>query len=308
MEPRDQAEHDEDEHEAGQVERAHQLAERDQRADAVLADRERHRAERADRRDLHDEADDREQHVRHLLDPVEHQRAAAAEPVQREAEQHREQQHLQDLALGERVDDGGGDDVEQEIGRALHLAGLRVGGDALGVERRRVDVHPAPGCTTLTIDEADDQRERADDLEVEQRVAAGLADLLHVLHAGDADDDRAEDDRRDDHLDQLDEAVAERLHRRAGLGKEVAEQNADDDRDDHLEVERLVERLVCACHLNPPQSIVRISGVVECVTRRRLPAPGGRRDNWNGPAGHKPRAQTPFGARRSNSANAAGGT
>ena len=50
-------------------------------------------------------ADDREQHVRDLLDEVEHQRAAAAELVQREAEQHREQQHLQDLALGERVDD-----------------------------------------------------------------------------------------------------------------------------------------------------------------------------------------------------------
>ena len=93
------AEHDEDEDEARQVEGAHQLAERQQRADAVLADRERHRAERADRRDLHDDADDREQHVRRLLDEVEHERAAAAELVQREAEQHREQQHLQDLAL-----------------------------------------------------------------------------------------------------------------------------------------------------------------------------------------------------------------
>ena len=39
-----------------------------------------------------------------LLDQIEHQRAAAAEAVQAEAEQHREQQHLQDLALGERVD------------------------------------------------------------------------------------------------------------------------------------------------------------------------------------------------------------
>ena len=33
------------------------------------------------------------------------QRAAAAELVQREAEQHGDQQHLQDLALGERIDD-----------------------------------------------------------------------------------------------------------------------------------------------------------------------------------------------------------
>ena len=54
-----QPEHDEDEEQAGGVEGGHQLAERQQRADAVLADRERHRAERADRRHLHDVADDR---------------------------------------------------------------------------------------------------------------------------------------------------------------------------------------------------------------------------------------------------------
>ena len=105
MEAGDEAEHDEDEHEAREIERSHQLAERHQRADAVLADGEGHRAERADRRHLHDDADDREQHVRRLLDHVEHQRAAAAELVQAEAEQDGDQQHLQDLALGEGVDD-----------------------------------------------------------------------------------------------------------------------------------------------------------------------------------------------------------
>ena len=55
------AEHDEDEDQAGRVERGHQLAERQQRADAVLADGEGHGAERADRRDLHDDADDAEE-------------------------------------------------------------------------------------------------------------------------------------------------------------------------------------------------------------------------------------------------------
>ena len=152
MQARDQPEHDEDEQQAGQVERAHQLAQRQQRADAVLADRERHRAERADRRHLHDDADDREQHVRDLLDEVEHQRAAAAEPVQREAEQHREQQHLQDLALGERVDDGGRDDVQQEVGRALHLARASVYAAMPLVSSVAGSMFmPAPGCTTLTI-------------------------------------------------------------------------------------------------------------------------------------------------------------
>ena len=55
---------------------------------------------------------------------------------------------------------------------------------------------PAPGLSTCGDDQADDERERRDDLEVEQRLAADAADLLHVLHAGDAGDDGTEDDRR----------------------------------------------------------------------------------------------------------------
>ncbi len=101
-----------------------------------------------------------------------------------------------------------------------------------------------PGARLHDVDddEADDERERAHDFEVEQRERAGLADLLHVLHAGDAEHDGAEDDRGDQHLDELDEAVAQRLHRLARLGHEVTEQDARRDRDEHLHVKRLVER------------------------------------------------------------------
>ena len=41
-------------------------------------------------------------------------RAARAQALQRESEQHREQQDLKNFAFGERVDDGRRDDVEQE--------------------------------------------------------------------------------------------------------------------------------------------------------------------------------------------------
>ncbi len=96
---------------------------------------------------------------------------------------------------------------------------------------------PAPGCTTLTMHQPDDQRDRADDLEIQQRQPAGLADLLHVFHAGDADHHRAEDDRRDDHLDQLDEAIAERLHARAHRGVKVAQGDAGNHGTHHLKVQ-----------------------------------------------------------------------
>ena len=58
---------------------------------------------------LHDEADDDEERVGYLLDEVgPASRPRSPAEASAEAEQHREQQHLQDLALGERVDDGGG--------------------------------------------------------------------------------------------------------------------------------------------------------------------------------------------------------
>ena len=97
---------------------------------------------------------------------------------------------------------------------------------------------PAPGRTTFTTTSPMISAMRAHDLEIEQREAARLADLLHVFHAGDAEHDRAEDDRRDQHLDELDEAIAERLHGRAGLGIEMPERDARGDGDEHLDVKR----------------------------------------------------------------------
>ena len=78
------------------------------------------------------------------------------------------------------------------------------------------------------------------DLEVDQRLDTDPADFLHILHAGDAMHDGAENDRRDQHLDQLDEGIAERLHRCADLGVEVPEQDAEHDRHEDLHVEMLV--------------------------------------------------------------------
>ena len=112
----------------------------------------------------------------------------------------------------------------------------------------------------LTTIEPDDQRKRGHDLEIDQRLHADAADLLHVLHAGDAVHDGAEDDRRDEHLDQLDEPVAERLHRLAELRVEMTQQDAEHDRGKHLHIEMRVKRLVrgigsrrkCRIHGLPP--------------------------------------------------------
>src|SRR4029453_8370699 len=136
----------------------------------------------------------------------------------------------------------------------------------------------------------DNECNGADNLEIEKCITSSLSHLLHVFHAGDADHDRAEDDRRNNHLDQLDEAVAQGFHRRACLGIEVSEQDTNYDGDDDLEIERFVKWLACRSHLHPPQSILRNCGTSEPVTRRRPPAPGGQRDNWTERADRMPRA------------------
>ena len=59
-------------------------------------------------------------------------------------------------------------------------------------------------------------------------------DLLHVAHLADPDDNGREDDGRNHHLDQLDEAVAERLHGGAPRRPEVPDHHPSRDGEQHL--------------------------------------------------------------------------
>ena len=70
---------------------------------------------------------------------------------------------------------------------------------------------PTPGRSTLMVDQADDQRDGGDDLEVDEGLDRDAPDLAQIAHAGDAVRDRAEDDQPDHHLDQVDEDVAQRV-------------------------------------------------------------------------------------------------
>ena len=173
--------------------------------------------------------------------------ATLAERHDRKAEQDREQQHLEDFALREGADDGVGNDVQEEVDALLGLGLLGKAGD-LG----RVGHGAAKAVARLddiADEEPDHQRKGRDDFEIDQRLDADAADLLGVLDMGDARHHGAEDDRRDHHLDQLDEAVAERLDPVVGRKRrpQPADQRAEHDGDQHLNVENLVPGL-CRAH------------------------------------------------------------
>ena len=86
---------------AGQIERSHEVRERNQRYYAVLADGESHGPERANWSCLHYYADDSEQRVARLIDNAEQDPSTLTEHLQAKRKQDCEEKHLQDLALSE---------------------------------------------------------------------------------------------------------------------------------------------------------------------------------------------------------------
>lgn len=173
------------------------------------------------------------------MQEVQHRTAVFADPAKRQAKQAREQQDLQDFSLGERAHERLRDDVQEKLHR-IHL--LRRAGKScqpLGVERARVGVESGARCKHIGHDEADEQRERGDDFEIDERLGPDSTDFLEVTHAGEADDHGREDDRCNQHLHQAHERIAQRPQLHAPLRSQGAEQAANHDADQDLYVERL---------------------------------------------------------------------
>ncbi len=114
----------------------------------------------------------------------------------------------------------------------LHfLGGLLVLGNVHGTQGAHVDA--GAGLEQVGQQQADDDGDGGDDLEVDDGLQADAAKLLRVADAGDADHQRGNHDRHHDHLDQTDEDVAGRLQHVGdppGLfGAEMVEHCADGD-------------------------------------------------------------------------------
>jgi hypothetical protein len=147
----DQAQHDDHEGGRGDVERHQQPAQRPQGVEAVLADGEGDPRPRAQRRQAHDHADDLEQRFQEEVDEVDQRLGPLAHLAAGHPGQHRQQDDLQHHALGEGVDEGGGDDVQQERDDALFLGRFGEGRQLLAVQSAGVDVHADAGLDmTLT--------------------------------------------------------------------------------------------------------------------------------------------------------------
>jgi hypothetical protein len=240
----DQAEDADHEQDGGQIEGRHQSREIGDRADPVGPDGEGEGPEGADGRGLHQDGDQLEEGRRDRFQEAQHRLAEVADQGQRDAEQDRDEQDLQDVAGRKGADHGVGDDPHQEAlnGRLMRRAGIL--GHGPGVQGRGVDVQPPARLDHIGDDQAEDQSQRREDEEIGEGLGRHPPDLAQIAHARDAGHDGQEDHRRDDHLHQLDEGVAQRLQRLAELRPEMTDHRTQHDRRQHLEIQMRVEGLL----------------------------------------------------------------
>ncbi|MGY2747294.1 hypothetical protein ACVWZ8_004411 [Arthrobacter sp. UYCu723] len=146
------------------------------------------------------------------------------------------------------ADQDGGQECRQHRNVARNDAQQEVDGAVSGrllvwVVRRQVQAFSR--VDQVAYHQSDGQREGGHDDEVAQGQPAHLAHRGGLGDRADTQHDGAEDDRSDHHLDQLDEAVAQRLQRFADLGEqqphEGTQDHGHDDRD--VQVVGLVEPL-----------------------------------------------------------------
>ena len=197
------------------VHQQHELAEREQDAEAHLADGRRNRGHDADRREHHDVAGELEHHLRGALEHVRDRAALLAHRRQADAEEDREDHDLQDVAARHRIDDRRRDQRDQHVPSRMRLDALH-GLQRVGGHRRRLDA----GARLEHVDDAkpEKQRDRGRDLEIDDGLEADAAHRLQVAGARDADDQRRKQQRRDDHLDHPQERVGDRLDLLAEAG------------------------------------------------------------------------------------------
>ena len=119
---------------------------------------------------------------------------------------------MKDVAVGESADECRRDDIHHERHEADFVGKFHVRIDHRRIEFADVDIHAGARLQDVDGEQANDQRHRGHHLEINEGLDRDPANPRHVRHVRDAGDYRAENNRRNQHADELDEGVAERTH------------------------------------------------------------------------------------------------
>jgi hypothetical protein len=152
---------------------------------------------------------------------------------QRKRAQHGNQQHLQHVVLGERAHECCGDDVHQKRYSALVRGVRHVRLYGRRIDVREIHVHPLPGLPQIHSREPDPECDRRQHFEIDDCLQRHAPHAHRIGHPRDPVHHRAENDRRDQHADELDERVAQRLHLYAEPRIEFPERDPDHHTGEH---------------------------------------------------------------------------
>ena len=191
---RDRQEHRQDEHCEGHVQRRDEPGEVVEDPQTPVPDRVGDRCANAYGCVVHDDVRELEHRFGHPFAPDDHRTSFFTDHAQRDSEEDAEDDDLKDVTFGHRVDDRLGDDVQEDL-----VPGLRLGGNFGALPHRQVDAVARPG--NVDRQQADHERDRRYDLEVDDGPETHPSDDFEVTGPGNPGDERGKNQRRDDHLD-----------------------------------------------------------------------------------------------------------
>ena len=203
----DEAEYHEYEEEAGDVESQHQGGQGLHGIHAGLTNDACHSTERAERSQPQNHVEDLEDEALQAGDEAKNRFACLAHGLHGEATQQCDKQDLENRSRGKRREHGLWDDGADKAPKTFAFR------TCLDVLRAitAANMKASAGIDEVSDHEADRQRKGGHRDEVRQSDAAGLSDRCRSAHRADAQHDGAEDDWRDDHLDEADEHRAQWL-------------------------------------------------------------------------------------------------
>ncbi len=207
----DQSQHQHHEDARGQIKPHHQGQELVEGSQAITSHRVPHGPEGPDRRCLHHDAHHPKEKFSRLLHDLEDGPTPLGKQGDGQGGEDGDEENLQQVARGEGPQERGRNDVQEKV----RLVGsVRFGEVSLphpGIQRAHIQVESLPGPENIHHHQADHQGKGGNDLEVEEGFPSRPAQPPEIPHRGDAVDHRAENDRGDHHLDQLDEGVPQRF-------------------------------------------------------------------------------------------------
>src|SRR5690349_14923519 len=111
-------------------------------------------------------------------------------------------------------------------------------------ERSGVDIKASTRLNDVSYDESEEKGKKSGAGEVQERFDPDPSDRFDVAHCRDTRDDHEEDQRSDDHLDELNESIAQWPKGGPNVRPKMTDEHTCDDGDQDLKKERLVQPLL----------------------------------------------------------------